>query len=142
MIEGLPARYCDAVMGLTLDDLLRRPVENQWSIAEYVDHVREVIFGMRFLVGTAITKAGTDLGKSPSSPFQPEPRRVEIDVALTGLEREATLLLTSLSELSPSEWRSTVTFDGIEVDPFWIARHAVHDSTHHLLDIGRLRAAL
>jgi hypothetical protein len=32
--------------------------------------------------------------------------------------------------------------DGDELDVHWIARHAVHDSTHHLDDIARLRAAL
>jgi hypothetical protein len=141
-IEGLPARYVNAVGGLTSDELLRRPVDNQWSIAEYADHVREVLFGMRFLLDMAITQPGTDLGESPSSPFQFEPRRIEIDAALAGIEREATSLLVSLSELSPVEWHSTVTLDRTDVDPHWISRHAVHDPTHHLLDIERLRLAL
>jgi len=32
--------------------------------------------------------------------------------------------------------------DGDRVDLHWIARHAVHDPTHHLRDVARLRAAL
>ena len=115
-IEVLPARFANAVAGLSADDLLRRPADGQWSTAEYADHVREVLFRMRFLLG--------------------------IDAALVGIEREVTTLLTTFSEFSPNEWRSMVTFDGANVDTHWIVRHAVHDSTHHLLDMERLRLAL
>ena len=117
-IAGLPARFANAVAGLSSDELLRRPVDGHWSIAEYADHVREVLFGMRFLLDMVVTQPGTDLGKSPSSPFQPESRHIDID------------------------WHSIVMLDGINVDPHWIVRHAVHDSTHHLFDIEHLRSAL
>jgi hypothetical protein len=96
---------------------------------------------MRFLLDMALTQPGTDLGESPSSPFEPEPRQIDIDAALIGIEREATSLLETFSELSPEEWHSTVTLDGSSVDPHWIVRHAIHDSTHHLLDIEHLRLA-
>ena len=142
LLEDLPGRFVNAVGGLSSDELLRRPVNGQWSIAEYTDHVREVLFGMRFLLEIAITREGTDLGESPSSPFLPEPRRIDIDAALAGIESEVTSLLESLSGLSPKESASIVTLDGANVDPYWIARHAVHDSTHHLLDIERLRLAI
>jgi hypothetical protein len=33
-IAGLPTRFANAVAGLNSDDLLRRPVDGQWSIAE------------------------------------------------------------------------------------------------------------
>jgi hypothetical protein len=49
-VAGLPARWARAVSGLTSRDVLRRPVAEMWSIAEYTDHVREVLFGMRFLL--------------------------------------------------------------------------------------------
>jgi hypothetical protein len=90
----------------------------------------------------AVREPGTDLGESPSSPFQLEPRQIDIDAALVGIEREVTSLLESFSELSPDEWHWIVTLDGTNVGPHWIVRHAVHDSTHHLLDIERLRLAL
>jgi hypothetical protein len=141
-IEGLPTRFANAVAGLSSDDLGRRPVDGQWSIAEYADHVREVLFGMRFLLDIAITQRGTDLGESPSSPFEPEPRQIDIDAAVAGIEREVTSLLQTFSELSFDEWHAIVTLDGASVDPHWIVRHAVHDSTHHLLDMERLRLAL
>jgi hypothetical protein len=141
-IAGLPAQFANAVAGLRSDDLLRRPVDGQWSIAEYADHVREVLFGMRFLLDVAVTQPGIDLGDSPSSPFEPEPRQIDIDAAFVGVERETSSLLKTFSELSPKGWHSIVTLDGANVDPRWIVRHAVHDSTHHLLDMERLRLAL
>jgi hypothetical protein len=138
-LDDLPTRFANAVAGLAPDELFRRPMDGQWSIAEYVDHVREVLYGMRFLLNTAVAQPGTDLGDSPSSRFQPEPRPVDIDLALVGIEQEVTSLRDSLSELAPSEWHSKILLDGNWIDPRWIARHAVHDSTHHLLDIERLR---
>jgi hypothetical protein len=113
-----------------------------WSIAEYTDHVREVLFGMRFLLDTALSQPGTDLGQSPPSEFESQPRKIDVQAALDGIDREARLLSRQLSELSADDWFITVTFDGTSVDPHWIARHMVHDATHHLLDILRLRSAL
>lgn len=141
-IAGLPTRFANAVAGLGSDDLLRRPVGGQWSIAEYADHVREVLFGMRFLLDITVTQPGADLGESPSSSFEPDPRQIDIDAALLGIEREATSFLDSLAALAPNQWDAIVTLDRTDVDPHWIVRHAVHDSNHHLLDIERLRLAL
>ena len=140
-VAELPNRWASAVSGLRSSDLLRRPVPDMWSIAEYTDHVREVLFGMRFLLDTAVSQPGADLGTSPESRFDTEPRPIEIDSALAGIGREATALREDLSELSPEEWASTVILDGTEVDPHWIVRQAIHDATHHLLDVIRLRNA-
>jgi DinB superfamily len=141
-IEGLPASWHEALGGLTPGELHRRPIPTMWSIAEYADHVREVLFGMRFLLDIAVTTPGADLGESPSSPFDPEPRRIEIKMALAGIESEAIALRESLTQLTPNQWNMTVKLDGDDVNPHWIARHAVHDATHHLGDVAHLRAAL
>ena len=141
-VAELPARWARAVSGLTSRDVLRRPVAEMWSIAEYTDHVREVLFGMRFLLDAAVSQPGTDLGLSPDSRFDPEPRPIEVEGALAGIAREATGLQESLSELPDGAWASTVVLDGTEVGPRWIVRHAVHDASHHLLDVERLRQAL
>jgi DinB superfamily len=141
-IAVLPARWRKAVSGLTSDQLHYRPIPEMWSIAEYVDHVREVLFGMRFLLDTAVAQPGTDLGEPPETRFDPEPRFVDIEVALSGIDSEASALRDRLAELPGSAWYSKVTAGGDEVDARWIARHAVHDATHHLLDVDRLREAL
>jgi len=141
-IQHLPFQWNMAVAGLTPGDQLRRPIRQMWSIGEYTDHVREVLFGMRFLFDTAISQPGADLGHSPPSQFTSQPRQIDVQAALDGIDHEARSLSHQLSELSADGWFLTVTFDGTPVDPHWIARHVVHDATHHLLDIVRLRSAL
>jgi DinB superfamily len=141
-VAELPVRWASAISGLRSRDLLRRPVPDMWSIGEYTDHVRQVLFGMRFLLDAAVSQPGVDLGASPESRFDTEARPIEVESALAGIDREATALRESLSELPPDAWTSIVILDGAGVDPHWIVRHAVHDATHHLLDVQRLRRAL
>lgn len=141
-IAVLPARWRRAVSGLTSDQLHHRAIPEMWSVAEYVDHVREVLFGMRFVLDIAVTQPGTDLGQPPEPRFDPVPRFVDTQAALAGIESEAGALGDRLAELPASAWYSKVTVGGDAVDARWIARHAVHDATHHLLDVARLREAL
>jgi hypothetical protein len=141
-ISDLPRRFSDAVAGLADADLERRPIPTMWSIAEYVDHVREVLFGMRFLLDSALAAPGTDLGGAPASSFEAEARAIDVDATLAGLTAEAERLSDALAALPSDAWTSTVILDGDELDVHWIARHAVHDPTHHLDDVAGLRAAL
>jgi hypothetical protein len=113
-----------------------------WSIGEYTDHVREVLFGMRFVLDSAAADSGIDLGDAPRGLFTPEPRPIDVPFALEGIDREARALVERLTAMSSSSWKATAMIGGIEVDAHWIARHAVHDATHHLGDVAQLRAAL
>jgi DinB superfamily len=139
MIAQLPARFAASIDGIPDGELQRRPVTSMWSIAEYLDHVRETTFGMRFILATALDAPGTDLGEPPTSRFDPEPRVVDVRAALDGLREEAEQLHDQLRQLAESSWESTVAVGSEVVDVHWIARHAVHDATHHLSDIERLR---
>jgi hypothetical protein len=141
-VANLPGQWRTAVSGLTVSELHRRPLSDRWSIAEYADHVREVLFGMRFLLDVAVGQPGTDLGASPVPRFDPEPRAVDLDATLARIDEEVTLLRMSFAALATDAWASMVVLDGEEIDPHWIARHTAHDPTHHLLDIERLRKAL
>jgi hypothetical protein len=141
-ISELPRQYSDAVAGLPDADRQRRPIPTMWYITEYVDHVREVLFGMRFLLDSALDTSGADMGDAPTPTFEPEPRAIDVDAALAGLAAEAEQLTGALEAAPSGLWTSHVIVDGDELDVHWIARHAVHDSTHHLGDLARLRAAL
>jgi hypothetical protein len=142
LIAQLPARCTAAIDGLADGDLERRPIPDSWSIAEYVDHVRETTFGMRFILAIALDAPGTDLGEPPASRFDPEPRAVDVPAALDGLREQAQQLHHQLEQLAAPAWDATVVVGGETVDVHWIARHAVHDATHHLMDIARLRGLL
>lgn len=141
-LAELPDRFRDALVGLSAAQMGQRVRHDRWSIAEYVDHVREVLFGMRFLLATAIASPGTDLGASPPSTFAEHPRDVDVAVAMNGLRTEARALVAELGSVTRAQAESTVTFDGHDVDAFWISRHALHDATHHLGDVMDLRGQL
>jgi hypothetical protein len=136
-IAELPNRWMNAVSGLANEELSRRRVPAMWSIAEYVDHVREVLFGMRFVLDSAVVHPGIDLGDNPEPVFAPVARTIDVAAALSGIDREASALRDRLDGLSSAEWSATAIVGGDRVDARWIARHAVHDATHHLLDVER-----
>jgi DinB superfamily len=141
-IAELPGQWSQAVEHLSRSDLQRRPIPSMWSMVEYVDHVREVLFGMRFLLDTALSDPGTALGDVPEPRFDFEPRAIDPAGALAGLSAEVEQLRNALAATPLHVWASTAIVGGEEHDLHWIARHAVHDATHHLRDVERLRAAL
>jgi hypothetical protein len=141
-IAELPNRWRGATHGLDRADATRRSLTHTWSVAEYADHVREVLFGMRFLLDSAASQPGVDLGPSPDPSFDPEPRELDLARALGGIEREAKALAAQLASLAPGSWRQAAVVDGEAVDAHWVCRHAVHDATHHLMDVARVRAGL
>lgn len=140
--EGLPTRWAHAIAGLTAEETQRRPIDGMWSIAEYTDHVRETAFAMRFVVESLLSTPGIDLGHPPEPRFDPQPRRIDIDHALSGFTAEISQLCTQLRGLAQDLWDATCTIGDEEIDVHWIARHIVHDVTHHLGDVDRLREAL
>ena len=128
--------------GASDEVLTTRPDPNGWSIAEYTDHVREVLFGMRFLLDSALAEPGNDLGPSPEPRFDDDARAIDIEAALDGIEHEGRELASTLADLDRGRWSDGVTVDGEHVDVNWIARHAVHDAIHHMQDVGRIRTRL
>lgn len=91
-IADLPSRWRSALCDLDAVDLRRRPVPDMWSMLEYADHVREVLFGMRFVLDSAVLQPGIDLGDPPESAFEATPRILEPGVVLDGIAREAESL--------------------------------------------------
>jgi hypothetical protein len=141
-ISHLGDRWTQAVALLSPDDLQRRPIAHMWSIAEYTDHVREVLFSVRFVVDSAVQEPGVDLGEAPTPVFAADAKVVDMHSALGGIDREAGLLASRLRTLPLVSWTATAILDGDSVDVHWLSRHAVHDATHHLGDVTRLRASL
>lgn len=141
-IAEMPMRWKAAISDLDSADVQRRPISGMWSILEYADHVREVFFGMRFVLDSAVAQPGVNLGEPPEPTFEPTPRIVDRDAVLDGIAREAEALRHRLLEISTFDWDHTAVVGDDEIDPHWICRHAIHDATHHLMDVERLRAAL
>ncbi|MHB8438323.1 MAG: DinB family protein [Acidimicrobiales bacterium] len=88
-VSKLGTRWAEAVAGLVPSELQRRPIPGTWSIAEYANHVREVLFAMRFVLDSAENEPGVDLVVPPESEFSFEPLMVDVPIAVSGIEQEA-----------------------------------------------------
>jgi DinB superfamily len=141
-VAELPSRWSEAIAGLDDGDLQRRPIPDLWSIAEYSDHVRETAFNMRFILDVALADSGTDLGSPPEPRFDLVPRTIDAEAALNAFEHEILELCDRLRGTPGEQWRSAVIIGGERLDVGWIVRHALHDVTHHIGDVRRLRSAL
>jgi DinB superfamily len=137
LTRGLP--------GEDLDALVRRsPSAGVWSALEYGSHVVDVFRTFDERVRCALT------GEEPAERVVDWEARVA--AASPALDREqvaadlddaADTLATDLGELNDDEWVLTgLTGRGYEVTVTDLATIAVHEGSHHLLDVGRvLRAA-
>ena len=71
--------------------------------------------------------------------LHPRPIPEPIDVALERLAANLARLGAKAGSLdhADEEWSRTITVGDDTVDAAWLLRHAVHDTTHHLMDVGR-----
>src|SRR3954447_17778510 len=124
--------------------MTRRPAPDVWSVVEYIDHSATIIEVMGRLLH-AMTTTGVDPFDSPTGldarPDDP-PTTLTIDDALRRLDANADRLHAKALALKGDAWDTTVVIDGEVRTADEILRHAVHDSTHHLMDGGRVLAAL
>jgi hypothetical protein len=131
--------------GEDLDAVVRRsPAPGVWSALEYAGHVTDIFRVFDDRVRCALARDDPD-----EETVDWEGR---VAAASPGLEREATAdalddaadsLAVTLSELNADEWELPgLTGQGKTVPVFDLALIAVHEGSHHLLDVGRvLRAA-
>ena len=138
----VPSVLTAAAENLTPAVLVARPDEATWSIVEYVDHVREVAFGNRFAIESALQDPGVDLGEAPPTGITGEAKRIDFATAISGVSNEYRSMHELLIGLDDDQWRVGVTLGGQQRTVGWFARHVLHDGLHHLADIGRIRHRL
>jgi len=137
LVRGLP--------GEDLDGLVRmRPDPLTWSALEYACHTRD---------GFALYETRVGVVLLEDRPLLPRMQR-DVLVVERGYNGQnpaavaeqlavAAEALAARLESVPSEgWVRVGVRDNLEMTIDWMARNAVHEGSHHLLDIGRsLRAA-
>jgi MOSC domain-containing protein YiiM len=124
--------------------LIQRPAAAVWSVVEYIDHSALIVEAMgRLLHG--MTTTGVDPFDSPTGLSAREddpPTTLTIGDVLARLDANVARLDAKARSLRGDAWRTTVVIDGEPWTADDILRHAVHDSTHHLMDGGRVLAGL
>jgi hypothetical protein len=137
LTRGLP--------GEDLDALLRtRPAPEHWSALEYACHSRDVFLVADHRVATMLAEDRPTFER-----WDPESSAIELDyngedpaVAAAELAEAAEALAARLETVPDDGWARTAARDDVELTVDWTGRNAIHEGTHHLLDVARtVRAA-
>jgi len=116
-----------------------RPEPSVWSPTEYASHAADVVGAVGYLLHLMTTRDLEPLegfGPKDATPDDPPPSTTFAE-SVARLEHNALRMDDEVAHLTPSQWGRTVELEGETVDTEWVVRHAVHDASHHLMDIGR-----
>ena len=120
--------------------LSQRPAPQVWSAIEYAGHVRDVLV----LVDRRVAQVLAE--------HDPELEPVDLEAAVEGggyreldaltvadeLAAAADRLASALEALAPEDWKRSGRRAGEPRSVLDMARRAVHEGSHHLLDVGRV----
>jgi hypothetical protein len=127
-----------------LDEVVRRAPSGVWSAIEYSAHVRDIfrVFDDRVRCSLADTDPAETVVDWEGRVAAASPT-LEREAVASDLDDAADSFATVLAELADDEWRlPTITGRGEPATIAELAVIAVHEGSHHLLDVGRvLRAA-
>jgi len=123
----------------------RRPSPSVWSALEYTAHTRDALAWYGDRIERVLTVDRPQLTPFDWDAACEERRYRDEDpaVALKGLGAVAAGLAERLAELPHPSWeRHGIGSDGGERTVLALARRAVHEGVHHLLDVHRVLAAV
>jgi hypothetical protein len=141
-IRGLALRWRWTIEGMDAALVQQRIDPGTWSIAEYTDHLADVLWMMRFAVEAAASDPGIVLGDAIEPGEAGVHRQIDLDAALPRLDDEVRQLHEVAVGIEPEDWGRHYVIGEETLDIGWSLRHGVHDATHHLHDVGRIRHAL
>lgn len=143
-VRKLSAWAGELMLGVPPESLARRPTPTTWSPAEYLRHVKRMVWSMALLAETVLTEPGVAVEGSPPVDAAADDPAPEIDAAheLVRLHEESMRLFDLWTRCSDDRRDATIFVNGEAADLGGIVRHAAHDGSHHLSDIGRGIAAL
>ena len=123
-----------------LDAVLRvRPAEGVWSALEYACHVRDALQVYDHRIEKVLTEHRPSFRQMGRDSLAGELRYNEQDPAAVADELTAasTAIADRVAAVPEDGWERVGVREGEELSVAWMARNAVHEGEHHLLDIGR-----
>lgn len=144
-ITSLPSAVREAVAAIPDDRRRLRPHLNQWSVSEYVCHLRDV-----FAVYTIRLHRARTEDRPVLEPMLNDLRarrfgynERDITAILDELAATAAGFCTEINHTRPEDWERLVTRSpGEERRARWLVRQAMHEGQHHLGDLRRTDQAL
>jgi MOSC domain-containing protein YiiM len=137
-LRALAPMWRWTVEGIDEATLLARPAPLVWSAAEYTAHSADVVQAMGRLLHGLLTIDELEVeavpeGHAPDVSDGFDAAMERLDANLERLHARAARVGT---DADPA-WARVAIAGGHEVDGAWVLRHAIHDASHHLMDIGR-----
>jgi hypothetical protein len=129
----LPGEDGAAVLG-------QRPEPQVWSAVEYAAHVRDVFALFDRRVARVLAEDNPDFEVVDHEAAVDQGRYRELDAVVVAdeLAAAADRLAGALESLAPGDWDRSGRREGEPRSVLDIARRAVHEGNHHLLDVGRV----
>lgn len=138
-LRTMATRWRWAADGVDEAVLACRPAPTVWSPTEYAVHAGDVIGTVGHFLHLMTTR---DLDPievphpTDAAPDDPPPATTFAQ-AVGRLEANALRMDDTVAHLTPGQWARTSVLGGDTIDSEWVVRHAVHDASHHLSDLGR-----
>lgn len=140
VVDALGALKCQWLEILGGDDAIirTRPSDDTWCAVEYAAHTRDIIAGLTFVAGLFLDEDSPELPAMQAPPEEgvgvDECNRFAPGVLAHELGTNVDELAELIAGLTPEGLRRPGSIGEIDGDVLGIARHAVHDATHHVLD--------
>jgi MOSC domain-containing protein YiiM len=135
----MAVRWRWAAAGVDDPTLSTRPAPTTWSAAEYAGHTAVVVASLDELLRVMTTGTVSRLEVPyPTDADEGDPPYTTSFADGVGLiEEHAAKLDARVDALETDQWTASIELGDEVVDADWVLRHAVHDASHHLADIGR-----
>jgi hypothetical protein len=134
--------------GLPDEDLVAvlrtRPVTGGWSALEYACHVRDSFAVYDWRLARALAEDRPDLPatRRDDAAVERDYNGQDPNAVADELAAAAEKLASALDALPADAWAREFTREGLTLNVDWLARNAVHEGNHHLLDVGRVLRAV
>jgi len=120
--------------------LSQRPAPQVWSAIEYAGHVRDVLVLVDRRVAQVLAEHDPELEPVDLVAAVEGGGYRELDAVTVAdeLAAAADRLASALEALAPEDWKRSGRRAGEPRSVLDMARRAVHEGSHHLLDVGRV----
>jgi len=135
-LEPLGPWWRLSVTGVDRDLLDRRPAPETWSPTEYAAHSRDLTEGLGRLLHAVLTIDDLSIDLPPQGDERHDTEGV-FEAIVEQLDVNASRLAALAARTKRAGWARTAVVDGEPLDAWDVLGHAVHDATHHLMDVGR-----
>ena len=137
-LRAVPEMWREMLDGVADGVLAVRPAPEVWSATEYVAHSADIteVLGRVLHAVLAVDDLVLDERPPQGEPDAGSGMPAAVGRLGANLARFGKLAASVGDDDAPG-WRRTVQLGEDRVDAAWILRHAIHDATHHLSDVGR-----